>query len=67
MGKIIILCATILFLQASNLKDKNSTKSITQYKITEKMKIFEQEKKKKEAEAKKLEEDGFCPCSVQMP
>jgi hypothetical protein len=67
MGKIIILSVTILFLQASNLKDKNSTKSITQYKITKKMKIYEQEKKKKEAEAKKLEEDGFCPCSIQMP
>ncbi len=31
------------------------------------MKIYNEEKKQKELEAKKLEEDGFCPCSVQMP
>ena len=45
----------------------NTTKNIKEYKITKKMKIYQKEKAKNEAEAKKLEEDGFCPCSIQQP
>jgi len=48
-------------------QDSNATKVIKQYKITKKMKIYQQEKAKNETEAKKLEEDGFCPCSIQQP
>lgn len=51
MGKIILLFLFSLFLFASNIKDANKTKNLAKYKITKKMKIYEQEKKKKEAEA----------------
>ena len=65
MKKIIFLSIAILFVYGSN--DLNTTKNIKEYKITKKMKIYQKEKAKNEAEAKKLEEDGFCPCSIQQP
>ncbi len=42
-------------------------KNVTIYKITKKMEEFKKEKLQNEKEAKKLEEDGFCPCSIQQP
>jgi len=65
LKKIIFLSIAILFVYGSN--DLNTTKNIKEYKITKKMKIYQKEKAKNEAEAKKLEEDGFCPCSIQQP
>jgi len=65
LKKIIFLCVVSLFVFGS--QDSNATKVIKQYKITKKMKIYQQEKAKNETEAKKLEEDGFCPCSIQQP
>ncbi len=56
----LIGCATnnTVKINKYNLKNK---KNISTYKI------YEKEKKQKEIEEKKLEKDGFCPCSVQMP
>ena len=69
LKKIIFLCFVSIFVYGKN--DLNATKNIStplkEYKITKKMKIYQKEKAKNEAEAKKLEEDGFCPCSIQQP
>ncbi len=65
MKKIIFLSIITIFLYSSD--DINSSKSLQEYKITKKMKIFQNKRSKNEEESKKLEEDGFCPCSIQQP
>ncbi len=67
MFKYLLLLFAFSALFANGTNETNSTKKISQYKITRKMKIYQQEKQQKEAEAKELEKDGFCPCSIQMP
>ncbi len=61
---VFFIFLSIFFAQ--NLpKEHNATqdKNIAIYKMEE----FKKEKLQNEKEAKKLEEDGFCPCSIQQP
>ena len=59
---------SIIFAQSLPKQPKTTLdKNVTVYKITKKMKEFKKEKLQNEKEAKKLEEDGFCPCSIQQP
>jgi len=63
MFKYLLLLFSF-YLQMAQMKQ--TVQKIFRYRITRKMKIYQQEKQQKEAEVKKLEKDGFCPCSIQM-
>jgi len=65
----LLLLATLLSASGNHLTpDHNDTNQTeTPFKISRKMQAFESEKRQNEAEAQRLEEEGWCPCSIQQP
>ena len=65
----LLLLATLLSAFGNPLTpDSNDTNQTeTPFKISRKMQAFEKEKRQNEAEAQRLEEEGWCPCSIQQP
>ena len=70
-GYVPLLLLTTFLSASSNplLTPENNNTNQTEplFKISRKIQAFEKEKKQNEAEAQRLEEEGWCPCSIQQP
>ena len=62
---VIVVCLGCLTGISAEIKEQKETMVLT--KFQKRAIVIQKERAQKEEEARKLEEDGFCPCSVQIP